>query len=42
MQENKRPDVKYFGRKPSSSSATGLVKIHNAELQAFIKEVYEY
>jgi len=42
LKEYSKPDIKYFGRKVSAASATGLTKVHAKELQQFLKEVYEY
>jgi len=41
LEESKRPLIKYFGRKPSSSSAVGKLKIHLKELDEFLNDVFK-
>ena len=38
----KVPDVKYVGREPSASSASGYYKVHETELKTFLKDVLAY
>ena len=38
----KDPNVKYAGRAPSASSATGHHGIHDSELKAFLKDTFAY
>jgi 2-oxoglutarate dehydrogenase complex dehydrogenase (E1) component-like enzyme len=38
----KKSDVKYAGRAPSASSATGYHKVHETELKGFLKDIYTY
>ena len=38
----KKTDVKYAGRAPSASSATGYHKVHETELKGFLKDIYTY
>jgi 2-oxoglutarate dehydrogenase complex dehydrogenase (E1) component-like enzyme len=38
MEQKGKPQVRYYGRPPDSSTATGYSKAHLAQIDAFVKD----